>query len=145
ESGKQIIRNFKYVEPGTTLSSGKNFGPYHFNAIKFTNGPLDNTFGHFYEELKLVNNPGWNLSTAQGKSIGYKYVQEIFTSIDNSDPKEYKIEYTFKNDDLTSDDDDDDIGDPFNDYYPYRIFNNTWPVNGSLRGLKLREDYYDSQ
>lgn len=147
-TGNNIIRRFEYRIPNESNSSGKNFGPYILNAFKKTNGPLDSERGYYYEEYKLVNNPGWNLSSVQGKPVGYRFVQEIYTSNDINNPEEYRTEYRFKNDDYPSDlaenETDDSPGDPFNDYDPNRIINNSWPVNGALRGLKLGEKHYSS-
>lgn len=141
------IREYKYHMPNNpNVTSGRNFSSFGLSSLKFSNGPLDQMYNYYYETLSLKNNPGWNLSTVQGKSIGYRYVYENYVNIEDQ-AKNYKKLYNFKNDDLDFSEDDFDenfneyLNDPYNDYNPYRIHNNTFPVQGHFRGKLLEEKY----
>jgi len=126
----KIHRKFTYLDPNSNYSqsSGRNLGEEYFIAINTNESAYGNT-GGTKKDIIITNNPGWQLSTVRGKSIGYDYVQEVY--IDSL--KSFKKEYKFHN----------DLDDQWANHDPYAVINYKWPIEGIKRGLLLNEKFFD--
>ena len=132
-NGGELIREFTYLDPNSNYntSSGKNHGEEKFVALSTKESPVG-TDGGIIKEFFLNNNPGWQINSVRGKSVGYEYVQEVFISSENP-LLNYKKEYKFNNDeDLDNEN--------YDSYSPINVF---WPLYGLERGLLLNEKSFD--
>lgn len=79
-NGKAITRKYDYRKPGTDFSSGYNHGdellPYVKTSSPGFQSPHDTGT---CDKIVLSNFSGINLSSVEGKSVGYEYVKEIYT------------------------------------------------------------------
>ena len=99
----KTVREYTYRNPTENHilpyinSSGVIHGDLEFSSKVIRVSPMDDK-DHSSIETLLVNNPGWQTSSVNGKTIGYTYVQEYYK--DESHPENsYRKEYEFLNDD----------------------------------------------
>jgi len=137
DNGK-IVRKYEYKNPTTNLSSGKNQGQELLVSLSMKEidvGPTPPARIGMSRSMKYLtrsNNPGWQLNTIRGKSVGYEYVQEIYESFLN--PSEnYKKQSKFN------------LGEsnPLYQYDPLSLINITYPQKILDAGLLLEEKLYN--
>ena len=137
DNGK-IVRKYEYKNPTTNISSGKNQGQELLMPLSMKekdvgpNPPGKIGPSRSMKYLTRSNNPGWQLTTVRGKSVGYEYVQEIYESFLN--PSEnYRKQSKFN------------IGysDPLYQYQPLALVNITYPQKILDSGLLLEEKSYN--
>ena len=134
----RITKEYLYINPRTNLSSGINYGShvvYNFNSDILLTGrsaASQNNIRYTY----ATNNPGWQLNTLGGKSIGYSHVKENIIN-HNDSQKNYSIDYEYNNNI-----EDDEFG--YEDDYsfsPYNSINLNYHVFKPERGLLINKVY----
>lgn len=69
----EIIKSYKYLNPITNKSSGQLYAENQFRSFYTKFYVLGNSVVHGVQII-LTNNPGWQINTVNGKSVGYEYV-----------------------------------------------------------------------
>ena len=90
-TGNSITRNYSYLVPGTTQSSGKFHDyPQFYSSLTTPGKPGSEGYPttETCEYLIRQNSPFYTLNTASGQSVGYQHVQE---SISGNGETHYKF------------------------------------------------------
>ncbi|WP_353097296.1 hypothetical protein, partial [Empedobacter brevis] len=135
----KIRKEFSYINPRTNKSSGVYYSSHIVNNFGCDihlpgNGNPKTTY--FYAS----NNPGWQLNTINGKSIGYTHVVEKIIDTKNSQ-NSYKKLYEY-----ISHEGNDDFPymDEFTDYDGYSPLNFNYPFYRPERGLLDNVTFFNS-
>ncbi|SMC92486.1 hypothetical protein, partial [Moheibacter sediminis] len=138
ENGVAITKEYKYINPLTGKTSGKNYGSFNLEAIKtdVIVREADHMQHSRLDYNYATNNPGWNLTTVNGKSVGYTHVQEIIINKDNAS-KNHKIEYEYHHDR-------NEYEDIEMSYNSGALINLNYPLYRPERGLLTTKRYYDN-
>ncbi len=136
DNGK-IIRKYTYKNPATNLSSGLNQGEEVFVPLSLNeknSRPVINSgqLGSVLRYLTRSNNPGWQINTVRGKSVGYEYVQEIYQSSDEPSQNYKKESKYFHGEDIIP------------QYEPWKLVKKAWPQKNLDAGLLLEEKLFKS-
>ncbi|WP_322970750.1 hypothetical protein [Faecalibacter sp. LW9] len=130
---KKLEKKFTYVNPLNNITSGINYGSFNLSPVKkdvlIASMHYVNPTRKFYNYL--TNNPGWQLSTVNGKSVGYTHVQE-YSSDDAS-----KIEYEYVHDPEFMEDD-------WSTYNDQALVNLSYPLLNPERGLLKHKTYFNN-
>lgn len=135
--GEKIIKRFTYIDPKINKTSGRNYGPINLNFVKTdvitTTADMDGR-NRYYNYA--TNNPGWQLTTINGKSVGYSHVQEVVENYKDSS-KNYKTVYEYFYDDESYEAD-------WTNYSTASLVNISYPIYNPERGLLRKKEFYNS-
>ena len=136
--GEKIIKRFTYIDPKTNKTSGRNYGPINLNFVKTdvvtTTADMD-ARNRYYNYA--TNNPGWQLTTINGKSIGYSHVQEVVENY-KEPSKNYKTVYEYFYDEESYEAD-------WTRYSESSLVNLSYPIYNPERGLLRKKEYYNHE